>query len=63
VLSRAAFEVTVNHLLDAAVRGEIDELAGVTENVICGPTILLGTGDVRLIAKNEQSLNSEQKWS
>lgn len=51
VLSRAAFEVTVNHLLDAAIRGEIDELAGVTENVIVGQPILLGTGDVRLIAK------------
>ncbi|MEI7826526.1 MAG: DNA-directed RNA polymerase subunit A'' [Euryarchaeota archaeon] len=51
VLSRAAFEVTVNHLLDAAIRGEIDELRGVTENVIVGQPILLGTGDVRLIAK------------
>ena len=51
VLSRAAFEVTVNHLLDAAIRGEVDELSGVTENVIVGQPILLGTGDVRLIAK------------
>jgi len=51
VLSRAAFEVTVNHLLDAAIRGETDELVGVTENVIVGQPILLGTGDVRLIAK------------
>ena len=51
VLSRAAFEVTVNHLLDAAIRGEIDELEGVTENVIVGQPILLGTGDVRLIAR------------
>jgi DNA-directed RNA polymerase subunit A" len=51
VLSRAAFEVTVSHLLDAAIRGEIDELAGVTENVIVGQPIRLGTGDVRLIAK------------
>ena len=51
VLSRAAFEVTVNHLLDAAIRGETDELVGVTENVIVGQPILLGTGDVRLIAR------------
>jgi DNA-directed RNA polymerase subunit A" len=50
VLSRAAFEVTVNHLLDAAVANEIDELSGVTENVIVGQPILLGTGDVKLIA-------------
>jgi len=51
VLSRAAFEVTVNHLLDAAIRGETDELVGVTENVIVGQPILLGTGDVRLVAR------------
>jgi DNA-directed RNA polymerase subunit A" len=50
VLSRAAFEVTVNHLLDAAVANETDELSGVTENVIVGQPIQLGTGDVKLIA-------------
>jgi len=55
VLSRAAFEVTVNHLLDAAIRGEVDELSGVTENVIVGQPILLGTGDVRLIAKRSNA--------
>jgi DNA-directed RNA polymerase subunit A" len=48
VLARAAFEVTVNHLLDAAVHGEIDDLNGVTENVIVGKPIKLGTGDVDL---------------
>ncbi|HNI41578.1 MAG TPA: DNA-directed RNA polymerase subunit A'', partial [Methanoregulaceae archaeon] len=52
VLSRAAFEVTVNHLLDAAVANEVDELSGVTENVIVGQPIQLGTGDVKLIAKS-----------
>ncbi|PSQ24481.1 DNA-directed RNA polymerase subunit A'' [Halobacteriales archaeon QS_8_65_32] len=48
VLARAAFEVTVNHLLDAAINGEIDDLNGVTENVIVGKPIKLGTGDVDL---------------
>ncbi len=48
VLARAAFEVTVNHLLNAAIHGEIDELDGVTENVIVGKPIKLGTGDVSL---------------
>ena len=48
VLARAAFEVTVNHLLDAAIHGEIDALDGVTENVIVGKPIKLGTGDVDL---------------
>ncbi|WP_245810860.1 DNA-directed RNA polymerase subunit A'' [Halorubrum halodurans] len=48
VLARAAFEVTVNHLLDAAVHGEYDELDGVIENVIAGKPISIGTGDVDL---------------
>ena len=51
VLARAAFEVTVNHILDAAVRGEVDDLKGVTENVIVGQPIQLGTGDVQLVVK------------
>jgi len=48
VLARAAFEVTVNHLLDAAVHGERDELDGVIENVIVGKPVAVGTGDVDL---------------
>ncbi len=48
VFARAAFEVTVKHLLDAAVRGEYDPLEGITENVIVGQTIALGTGVVDL---------------
>ncbi|WNY22929.1 DNA-directed RNA polymerase subunit beta' [Methanimicrococcus hongohii] len=51
VFARAAFEVTVNHLLDAGMRGNVDELQGVTENVIVGQPIKMGTGDIRLIAK------------
>lgn len=51
VFARAAFEVTVNHLLDAGMRGDVDELNGVTENIIVGQPIKLGTGDVHLIAK------------
>ena len=51
VLARAAFEVTVNHILDAAVRGDVDDLRGVTENVIVGQPIQLGTGAVQLVAK------------
>ncbi|GAA0309633.1 hypothetical protein GCM10009066_23880 [Halarchaeum salinum] len=48
VLARAAFEVTVNHLLDAAIYGEADDLDGVIENVIVGKPVRLGTGDVDL---------------
>jgi DNA-directed RNA polymerase subunit A" len=48
VLARAAFEVTVNHLLDAAIHGEMDDLDGVIENVIVGKPVAIGTGDVDL---------------
>jgi len=50
VLARAAFEVTVKHLLEAAVRGEVDNLKGVAENVIVGSNLIpLGTGMVNLL--------------
>ena len=54
VLARAAFEVTVSHLLDSGMSGDVDELRGVTENVIVGQPIRLGTGNVKLIAKKSK---------
>lgn len=48
VLARAAFEVTVKHLLDAAARGDLEEFKGVVENIIIGHPIKLGTGMVEL---------------
>ena len=43
VFARAAFEVTVNHLLDAGMRGDVDQLQGVTENIIVGQPIRMDT--------------------
>ena len=48
VIARAAFEITVNHLLRAGQKGEIDMLEGVSENVIVGQPIKLGTGTIEL---------------
>ena len=48
ILARAAFEVTVNHLLKAGIIGEKDHLTGVAENIIVGQPISLGTGSVAL---------------
>ncbi|RZN60966.1 DNA-directed RNA polymerase subunit A'' [Methanonatronarchaeum sp. AMET6-2] len=48
VLARAAFEVTVKHLLNAGKKGQSDELKGIPENVIVGQPIELGTGVVDL---------------
>jgi DNA-directed RNA polymerase subunit A" len=49
VLARAAFEITTPHLLHAAMNGEQDRLEGVTENIIVGQPVTLGTGAVNLI--------------
>ncbi|MFX1487281.1 MAG: DNA-directed RNA polymerase subunit A'' [Promethearchaeota archaeon] len=49
VLARAAFEVTVKHLLEASVRGDEDPLKGITENVIVGQIVPLGTGSIDLL--------------
>jgi DNA-directed RNA polymerase subunit A" len=49
VLSRAAFEITVNHLLLASQRGESDTLNGVAENIIVGQPVNLGTGAIELV--------------
>ena len=48
VLARAAFEITVPNIVDAAIKGESDPLKGVTENVIVGQSIPIGTGLVNL---------------
>ena len=61
VLARAAFEVTVKHLLEGAARGEIDELKGITENVIVGQIIPLGTGIVELYMRPTLKKRSKTK--
>ena len=48
VLARAAFELTIQHLVEAAIKGEIDPLKGVIENIIVGQSMPLGTGSVEL---------------
>ena len=48
VLARAAFEITVPTIARAALAGEIEQLKGVTENVIIGNTIPIGSGTVDL---------------
>ncbi len=48
-LARAAFEVTLNHLLGAGIAGAKDPLKGITENVILGQLIPLGTGSINLL--------------
>jgi DNA-directed RNA polymerase subunit A" len=63
VLARAAFEITANHLLRAAITGEVDELKGVAENIIVGQPITLGTGAVDLVYRplSAQSVKNHTK--
>jgi DNA-directed RNA polymerase subunit A" len=51
ILSRAAFEETVKHLVRASIRNEVDEFKGIFENVMIGQVIPSGTGMLELIAK------------
>ncbi len=51
VLARAAFEETGKHLLHASIRGEVDDLTGIIENIIIGQPIPLGTGSVGVTMK------------
>lgn len=58
-LARAAFEVTIKHLLGAGIAGTKDPLKGITENVILGQLIPLGTGSIDLLM-NPQSPVAEK---
>jgi DNA-directed RNA polymerase subunit A" len=59
-LARAAFEVTIKHLLGAGIAGTRDPLRGITENVILGQLIPLGTGAIDLLM-NPQFTSSKKK--
>jgi DNA-directed RNA polymerase subunit A' len=48
VLARAAFEITVPTIARAALEGQVEPLKGVTENVIVGATVPVGTGMIDL---------------
>ena len=51
VLMLASFEKTTDHLFDAAVHGRSDAIVGVSECIIMGIPIPLGTGLFKLLKK------------
>ena len=53
VLARAAFEITVPTIAHAAKLGEIEELKGITENVIVGSQIPIGSGTVDIFMRSD----------
>ena len=54
VLSRAAFEITVPTIAKAALEGETEQLKGITENVIVGSNIPIGSGTVDLYMQSSK---------
>ncbi|MNC40701.1 DNA-directed RNA polymerase subunit beta' [compost metagenome] len=59
-LSAASFQETTRVLTDAAIKGKVDKLLGLKENVIIGKLIPAGTGmnryrNVKLSDPNAQS--------
>jgi len=54
VLGRAAFEETIKHLINASAFAEEEKLIGVTENIIVGQTVPVGTGKIRLVMKSKK---------
>ena len=53
-ISAASFQETTRVLTDAAVRGTVDNLRGLKENVIVGRLIPAGTGRVTLLRRKER---------
>ncbi|KAJ3440184.1 DNA-directed RNA polymerase iii subunit rpc1 [Anaeramoeba flamelloides] len=49
IMMLASFERTTDHLFEAAIRGKLDPIHGVSENIIMGQPIPLGTGLFKII--------------
>ncbi len=60
VLMLASFEKTTDHLFDAAAHGRADSIVGVSECIIMGIPIPLGTGLFKLLKKASAPLKSSQ---
>ncbi|MFW9900989.1 MAG: DNA-directed RNA polymerase subunit A'' [Candidatus Thorarchaeota archaeon] len=61
VFARAAFEVTVNQLLDAGLYGEEERLLGIPENVIVGQISPIGSGRVAVMFDLDANLDILKK--
>ncbi len=63
-LSAASFQETTRVLTEAAIKGKIDPLVGLKENVIIGKLIPAGTGmsryrDINIVVNPEEQLEAE----
>ncbi len=60
-ISAASFQETTRVLTDAAIRGKVDKLAGLKENVIVGRLVPAGTGTIKS-SWNKKALSDDQKF-
>ena len=60
-ISAASFQETTRVLTDAAIKGKVDKLVGLKENVIVGRLVPAGTGTIKN-SWNKKALEDDQKF-
>ena len=60
-ISAASFQETTRVLTDAAIKGKVDKLIGLKENVIVGRLVPAGTGHIKN-SWNKKALEDDQKF-
>ena len=60
-ISAASFQETTRVLTDAAIKGKVDKLSGLKENVIVGRLVPAGTGSVKS-NWNKKALDDDKKF-
>ncbi len=60
-ISAASFQETTRVLTDAAIKGKVDKLTGLKENVIVGRLVPAGTGSIKN-AWNRKAIDDDQKF-
>ena len=60
-ISAASFQETTRVLTDAAIRGKVDKLSGLKENVIVGRLVPAGTGTIKN-AWNKKAIEEDNKF-
>ena len=60
-ISAASFQETTRVLTDAAIKGKVDKLSGLKENVIVGRLVPAGTGSIKN-NWNKKALDDDQNF-
>ena len=60
-ISAASFQETTRVLTDAAIKGKVDKLSGLKENVIVGRLVPAGTGSIKN-SWNKKAIKDDQKF-